>query len=515
MSKESAQAISSQDASKSGPPPCRTMIALRPVTAAITLCALSSTSSFVQAQSSSDRAQQRTRPLVRLQSLEAAERAEIRDGRTAMNAARQAQKKVHEARSKTEAKTDYFAKFDNLREKGLVVGIPGPADTVDQDAGGFRSALADLGIGYWAWSQISFADNVLPNAARSTIANQLYNGQNPTLSTENFVTLTYDLSRYGIADGQIVVGAVQQKGTWNPGAPETFGFSSISYYQTFFDRRLELKLGYLKNSWEFAGAVNGAASVFGPSGSILVQGGMTYAVTPTPAINLKYNFDDRLYTKLSFQRSTTPAGVVAQLAENPTSLGWSTPNAGLLFLDETGYKNSAALGSPETWLRAGVGINNSRYTNLAYPSEPEADENSFYYVAADRQLFQTDIQGSASRGYYGGFSVMHAPPDLNRVSQYYELRLYAKGLFDSRPTDIVSFVAADTVWSNIAVETALAAGKLVHGDAKSVSANYSAHLAPGIYTSVGITYIDHPTSIAYTPQIGHVLNFSVTTNIFF
>ncbi|MGY3509655.1 hypothetical protein [Bradyrhizobium lupini] len=35
----------------------------------------------------------------------------------------------------TSAKVDPFAKFENLREKGLEITIPGPADTVVQDAG--------------------------------------------------------------------------------------------------------------------------------------------------------------------------------------------------------------------------------------------------------------------------------------------------------------------------------------------------------------------------------------------
>lgn len=418
----------------------------------------------------------------------------------------------------TQEKPDPFARFENLREKGLVLNIPGPADTIDQDVGGVRSALADVGIGYAGLSVNSFTNNVLPNAAKSTIANQLYNGQNPTFSTTNYMWVTYDLSRFGIPDGQIVVGAEQQSWTWQPGGPDRLGISTISYYQTFFDKGLELKVGYLRNSHEFAGTVvggNAGANVFGPSSNVLYQGGMNYAPAPTPALNLKYNFDDRLYTKASIQRSISPDGAFAQVTQDPTGLDWSTPKSGILLLDETGYKNKAAPGSPQTWLRAGAGFNNSNYTNLAYPTQPRANDNSFYYVAADRQLWQTNIQSSAARGIYGGFSVMYAPPDLNKVTQYAELRLYAIGLFDSRPQDQISLVATNTAWSRFAVNASLTKGNPVHWDSTAISGTYTAHLAPGIYTSLGLTYIDHPTSITYTPQTGHALNFSLATTIAF
>lgn len=411
-----------------------------------------------------------------------------------------------------------FAKFDNLREKGMELNIPGPADTVTKDLGGVRSALADVGIGYVAWTQDTFINNLLPNAAQSTIAKQLYSGQNPTFSTSNYLMVTYDLSRYGITDGQIIAGTERQYANWNPLLPDRWGINEIAYYQTFFDKRLELKTGYLRNSNEFGislASVNAGASVFGPSANILYQGGMSSNQSPTPALNLKFNIDGAWYNKLSIQRAISPDGVAAYIAENPTGLNWSTPNAGLLLLDEVGYDNKAAPGVPKTVFRAGAGFNNSNYANLEYPKQPRADENRFYYVIADRQLLQTNVQSSASRGIYGGFSAMYAPPELNKVSQYYELRLFAKGLFDSRPDDQISLIATDTIWSNFSVDAAAAAGNLVHRDSKAISGTYSAHLAPGIYTSLGISYINHPTAITYTSKTGHALNFSLATSVFF
>ncbi|MCS3764763.1 carbohydrate porin [Bradyrhizobium centrosematis] len=418
----------------------------------------------------------------------------------------------------TSAKVDPFAKFENLREKGLEITIPGPADTVVQDAGGVRSALADLGIGFVGWSQATYTNNQLPNAAKSTIANQLYSGQIPTFSTNNYFYMTYDLSRYGIPDGQIVLGADEQYYTWKPGGPDRVGLATMSYYQTFWDRRFEFKIGYLRQNNEFAGQTvggNAAANVFGPSSNMLYQGGISNAAAPTPAINLKFNIDDHWYTKATVQQSMSPDGYFTQVTQNPTALTlWRTPNSGILFLDETGYLSKAAPGSPDTWFRAGAGYNTSKYNNLEFPTLPRSEGNTVYYVATDRQLWQTNAE-APSRGIYGGFTVMYAPPDLNKVTQYQELRLYAKGLFDSRPNDQISLVVTDLYWSAYAVEAALAKKNLVHWDSKAISGTYTARLAPGIYLNLGVSYINNPTTITYTPQIGHALNFSASTSIFF
>ncbi|MDF0584976.1 carbohydrate porin [Bradyrhizobium yuanmingense] len=420
---------------------------------------------------------------------------------------------IRSSAPRTQKTIDPFARYDNLREKGVWFNIPGPADTIDQDKGGVRSALADVGIGYIGWTYNSFANNLLPNAARSTIANQLYMGQNPTFASANFMIVTYDLSRFGISDGQIIVGAEQQYSTWDRLGPDRLGLNTLAYYQTFFDRTLELKLGYLRNQNEFTGTLFGG--ITGSNMSALFQGGMSTNAAPTPAVNLKYNFDDRLYNKVSVQRSISPDGAYAHISENPSGLNWSTANAGILLVEEAGYKSKAAPGVADTWLRAGVGLNSGRYTNLADSKQQRESGNNFHYIAADRQLWQSDALGSPSRGIYGGFSVMGAPPERNRISRYYELRLYAKGAFDSRPSDLIALVASNTSWSKFAVDAALAKGQLAHRETTAITGSYTAHLAPGVYAGVGLSYIHNPTSITHRPQIEHALNLLVSTLILF
>lgn len=407
-------------------------------------------------------------------------------------------------------KVDPFVKFDHLREKGTWLNIPGPADTIDQDKGGVRSALANLGIGYVGWTQNSLIDNRIPNASKSTIFNQRYIGESPTFGTVNSMIMTYDLGPFGIPDGQITVGVEQQYWTWKPAGPDRVGINTIAYYQTFFDRKFELKMGYLRNHDEFSGM-----NPFGPTPVILSQAGMSNNSAPTPALNVRYNLDDRLYNKISIQRSVSPDGQLAHMTENRAGLNWRTANAGILLLDEFGYKTKATERSPETWLRAGIGFNDSRYPNLADPSQPRADANSAYYVAVDRQFWQSDAEGSPARGIYGGFSAMYAPSDVNKVSRYLELRLYAKGLFNSRPGDQIAIAATNIAWSHFAVDAALAKGDLVHRDSTSIWGRYTARLAPGVYATLGLLYINNPTTITYSRQTGHALNVLVSTSVFF
>jgi porin len=375
--------------------------------------------------------------------------------------------------------------YDNLRPKGWIIGIPGP-------------------------------DN--ENASANRAGTQLYNGQKSTFSTQNVLGITYDLSRFGIPDGQLLIWGAKYYFTWNPGGPSKFGLNGATYYQTLFNKKVELKVGYLDNIFEFVGtSVGGALSsnVFGPLGSIPFQGGLDNATTPTPGIIVKYHFDEHFYTKATVQRAVNPDGFVAEVGDNPSGFDWRTANTGALYLDETGYQRAAAPGVLQTWVRAGAAYNTSRYKSLETPGT-RTGGNSWYYLLADKQLWQIDGgPHSAARGVYGGFSVMYAPADLNTFSQYYELRLYGQGLFNIRPDDVVSLVATSTAWSSVAIENAEAAGDKTHRTSQSITVSYSAHIAKGIYSSVGLSYVNHPTTIAYTPATGSALNLLAALNIFF
>ena len=257
--------------------------------------------------------------------------------------------------------------FESLRIKGYNLPLPGPQDTIDPDVGGIRSRLASHGIGYFGYTSNSYFDNLL-SGEHTTFGRQTYNGQKPTFFSNNVMLLTYDLSRFGIPDGQIVFGGVYNFDTWDPGGPNALSLATLSYYQTFLNKQIELKFGYLQNVFEFWGpflAGNLSASIFGPSAAIPVETGINAFAWTTPSINIKFNGPDGFYNKLGIQRASSPDGPVAEKAANPTGFEWSTPNTGVLVINELGYRIEAAPGQLMTWVRAAPMFNSSRYTDFA------------------------------------------------------------------------------------------------------------------------------------------------------
>ena len=345
-------------------------------------------------------------------------------------------------------------------------------------------------------------------AERSTFGQQVYNGQKPTFFTNNVMQMTYDLSRYGISDGQIVVGGIYNYDTWEPAGPNAFSLATLSYYQTFLNRQVELKIGYLANVVEYWGpflAGNLSSSIFGPSGQIPVAAGLSAWAWTKPAINIKINGPDGLYDKFGVQVASSPDGPFAEKTANPTGLEWSTPNSGVLAINEVGYRKEAAPGQLATWVRAAAIVNTSRYVDFEFGGRNTG--NYAAYVLADRQLVQLDpVKGQAARGWYAGVTAMYAPPEFNRVSEYYEARLYAIGLLPSRPGDMVSVVVSRNVFSHYLVDAALRSGQLAHTGNLSITAAYYAPVAPGIRVGIGLGYTNNPTPVIYTPQTGSALN---------
>jgi porin len=98
---------------------------------------------------------------------------------------------------------------------------------------------------------------------------------------------------------------------------------------------------------------------------------------------------------------------------------------------------------------------------------------------------------------------MYAPPEFNRFSQYYELRLYGIGLLPSRPTDMVSVVVSRNVFSSYVVDAALQSGQLAHTGQLFGNRRI---LCTGVRVGIGLGYTDHPTPVIYTPRTGSGLN---------
>ncbi len=415
--------------------------------------------------------------------------------------------------------TSPYAEVDDLKLKGWNIPLPGAADTIDPDLFGIRKDLADLGIGYFGFTNSYFADNLLrhglPVGGRQ---NQLYSGQLPTGFTSNYLYVTYDLSRYGIPDGQIVLGATFVKTTWTNLGPNNFSLSLATYYQTFLHKMIELKIGYIANSLEFLGTYVGgslAGGVFGPNGTIQVEAGETTTIYPTPGINVKVNLPDRFYDKIGVERALSPDGVIVENHEDSGGLRFGLPNSGVFVINESGYRIDASPGVPQAWIRAAATYSSSNYQNYSHTGQ-RADHDYALFLFGDRQLWQSRPYGrNASQGLYAGFTVEYTPPALNRFTQYYEGRVYGFGLIPGRPRDLTSLVFTNNVFSSYLIDTAHLQHQLTHRNTESLSMNYSAHVLPGVNLNAGISFISNPTSVTYTHLTGSDLNLQLGGVIFF
>lgn len=259
-----------------------------------------------------------------------------------------------------------FSRFDPLRIKGINIPLPGPADTIDGEALGFRDKLASLGIGYFGFSTSFFADNTLRHGhpLNNQRGNQLYNGQLATSFSQNVLDVTFDLSRYGIPDGQIVAGGVYSTTNWNPAGPRTTGVTQLTYYQTLLNKKIELSVGYQQNSLQYLGTFVGgsiAGGIFGPNGTVPIENGIDNSIVPTLGVNAKFYLPSNFYTKLGVQRAISPDGTIVEHNQNASGVRLKVPNSGILVIDETGYQTNASPGVLRTWVRAAANYTSSNY----------------------------------------------------------------------------------------------------------------------------------------------------------
>lgn len=406
--------------------------------------------------------------------------------------------------------------YANYRWKGIVINLPGPTNTVDLGLGGFRQKIAnDYGIGYIGLDTTLFYDNVLRHNHHGT---QAYAGQKPTVNHQDLAAVTIDLSRYGIPDGQIVVEGDYQSDSWNQFGPTTIDLGTFSYFQSLFNKRVDIKIGLLSNSFEYvgtftAGSLNGG--VFGPQGNLFGETGSSAAPYPTYGANVTVHITRNFYDKFGVSRGTSPLGIVNEHNYNPTGLNLSTKNSGAWVINETGYLRLATPGSPQTWVRTGADYSAGHYVEQDHP-RLTGNKNYFLYLLADRQLVQISPKpGQAYRGIYAGFSIEYAPPNLNPFSQYYEARVYGLGLLPHRPFDQMSIVYTNTVFSDFLIERLNSVHQLTHTNSNAITGSYSFQVIHGFYLNGAVAYIDNPTPFTYTRTTGSALNLIGGASIYF
>jgi porin len=406
------------------------------------------------------------------------------------------------------------ARFDkNLGLKGWNIPFPSFGDTITQDAGGWRTKLAEYGIGFIEYNAMLGATNML-NTPTSNKGQQAYWGQQPSGSDTSIAFLTVDMGHYGIPNGQIQASGVFTTSTWEAYLAHNFTLNRLAYYQGLWDNRVELLIGYIGNGTAFVGPFVGGnlASPFGQSASIPYELGLSNTPAVAPTAQIKINITPNLYEQFAVQRSLPPTAnsFLTNSQVNPTGFDFDVPGGKALYVNEVGYKSAAAPNDPYTWIRGGGLYNTSQYVDYSKPGSTRTNEG--FYLLADRQLWQFDpsSRATAYRGIYAGGTVMWAAPETNVVSQYYEARLYDIGPFPSRPKDQISLVYSHSEFSGYLANTINRAsaitGNFAQKYSNTITTTYTYNVSPGFYVTGGIAYTDHP-SFQYIKAEGSSLTF--------
>lgn len=420
---------------------------------------------------------------------------------------------------------DSIARLDAVfLRKGLNTPAAKYSDSMLGDYDGWRSGLADYGLGFqWDTTQ-TFAYNVLdvprrgpgpligPGLNHST---QQYWGQKPSTMNTTQLYLLYDTSSFGVPDGQVLVAGVASWASWQAQGPSKVALYGLSWYQTMFDKRLELRVGYSANNSDWIGTSIGGtyASPLGGSSSIQYAMGMSTAgVQPTARIT--WHVTDEIYEQVGLMRSYPIGGPTGSTMTdneyyNPTGFNITMPNGKLLLMNELGYKTGASAGHNFLWLRGGFMHNQSRFAN--YKTGGTDSGLIAGYLLADGQIlqFDPDSDTAARRGLYAGVSLMYGPAQNLKLDRYYEGRVYVTGPFPQRVYDQVAFVysynAVNKYFRESINQTTGSTSLFANALAANYLVTYMARLQPGLYLTGGLSYSGNP-SIIRTPKEGHALN---------
>jgi porin len=376
------------------------------------------------------------------------------------------------------------------------------------DVGGVRSALADYGIAATIYVIGTQWQNLLDSPTK-TNGSQAYIGQKYTAESLDGVEGTWDLSHIGLQGAQIVFDAGCSVSSYLPAYGRGCRAEDLSFYDSFFHGRLDLSAGILANDVEFVNTYvggNTTTGAFGPSAILPVQSGLSQEPGVAPGLNLTYHFDANWYEKIGVQRSLSPQGVVQEYSDfNRHGLTFSEPGVKALVIDEAGFRQNASADTYSTYIRAGGLYNWTQYTDF---STGGTATNWNAYLLADQQLTRPS-SALAYRGWYGGFTVMESPSNVNVFRSYYEVRLYDIGPFESRPADQFDIVATHALFSGDARQFYIEQGVYPpQKDTSSVTMSYAYKLARSTYLTPGLTFTNNPSFLT-EPGQGHDLNFFI------
>lgn len=404
----------------------------------------------------------------------------------------------------------YERSIEDLNLVGAETGMPPFSDSPIDIHSGFRQKLWRDGVLFRTVVQLQYAQNTLQ--APVSADNQTYVGERPFAGATTIETFTSDLRQFHLMHAQFMACGLWNWVSWRPAGPKSLQIYNLYFYKAFDDDRIEVKAGYIGNNLEVIGLTVGGSAATAAQGVYAVlpfESGLSYAPLTTPSLNVRIRGPKNAYLKTVVQRSLDPMGGPMEAARNATGLRFIPHGDKFLLFGEAGYQRPAAAESHEIWVRAGYMYNDTRFTNFVTGKAESGNHATFALI--DFQLRRSDgLQ--PDHGLYLGGTSMTADARFNQYDSYYELRLYQKAPFCSRPSDMASLVAYYSGHSSDLTNSLLAAGRTIWRASASLTGSYALRVGPGQYLSTGLSYVHGP---AITPRAHDALDASTGYTVFF
>jgi porin len=409
--------------------------------------------------------------------------------------------------------------------KGWSSNVPVFQDSLLMDIGGWRSKLAEAGIGFLAYQGFVFADNMLKAPRGNPDGSQAFWGQKPSAYSSTWAVLTIDTGTvFGIPGGQIQIAPDFYRSTMQAYFADAVTLSAAYWRQNIFNGQGVVAFGLMNLAQDIVGASIGGSlfSPFGTQTSVAPTHGAANSPINQPAVEVTWNFTDKIYTIGAVGRGSNPAGTLADLANNPAQVNPFPSGTGehTVALNEWGYKQQSGLNTPYVWARVGGIYSNSSYTDFTELATKGSTDTKAMWALVDYQIsqFEPTSPAAAYRGMYVGASFNYGPPESTLFTKYYEARFYIKGPWESRPGDQFSLsyshidVSKDYV--NYIDGLSPLTGTFAPAGVNNVTATYTARLRPGVYLTGGVGYTDKP-AISYRQDTGSAFNFLSSLSLVF
>jgi porin len=400
--------------------------------------------------------------------------------------------------------------IEDLNRVGAETAMPPFAESPISIDSGFRQKLFSEGVALRSQLTVMYAQNTLEAPVPADM--QSYVGEYPFESVMHNWTFTADLRQMHLKHAELYVCGGWYWVSWNRAGPKAFQMHTMYLYKAFADGRVEVKAGYIGNNMEVIGLSVGGSLTTAAQGVYAVlpyEVGVSNFPLTAPSFKLRIKGPKHTYLLTVAQRSIDPQGGPAEAERNHTGFRFIPHGDKLLLFGETGYQRSASATAHDTWFRAGYLHNSTPFTNLTTGAAQSGNHSEF--VLMDYQLRKSNSL-QPGQGLYLGGTAMAADSRFDGYDNYYELRLYQKAPFRSRPFDMASLVSYYSGHSRELTDSLVAQRKAVWRASASLSGSYSLRVHPGQYMRIGLSYIHGP---AITPRVSDAVTFSTNYQFFF